>query len=167
LLSRLFSGLKRESTFVRRSNVYVPHTDGEILVASMWNHGGLFAEMDGGVEACPMDDAEALGVLLTRKLAECQFRKEFDYSGRKRSAWPAYRASGLKTLEAFEERYVQYGVGGANAANVTWQIGSPPFPNDVSLLSARSVGTSPLALGKWILEFHRFQLEVRSKVLGG
>jgi len=166
LLSRLFSGSKRESTFVRRSNVYVSHTDGEILVASMWNHGGLFAEMDGGVEPCPKDDAEALGVLLTRKLTECQFRKEFDYSGRKRSAWPAYQASGLKTLKAFEEQYVEYGVGGASAANVTWQIESPPFPNGVSLISARSAGTSPAELGKWVLEFHRFHLEVRSRVLG-
>jgi len=167
LLSRLFGRSEPESTFVRRCHVYVPREDGEILVASMWNHAGLFAEMDHGVEACARDDAEALGGLVKRKLAECRFKAEFDYSKRKRSDWPAYQASGLKTVKAFEEQYVAYGVGGANAANVTWQIEGPPFPNDVSLLSARSIGTSPVELGKWILEFHRFHLEVRSKVLGG
>lgn len=132
----------------------------------MWNHGGLFAEMDDGVGACARDDAEALGGLVTRKLAECRFRAEFDYSKRKRSEWPAFQASGLRAIKVFEERYVPYGLGGANAANIIWQLESPSYPNEVSLLSSRPVGTSLVELGNWILDFHRFHLEVRSKIFG-
>jgi hypothetical protein len=50
---------------------------------------------------------------------------------------------------------------------VTWQIESPRFVNEVSLVSSRSAGTSHADMGRWVLDFHRFHLEVRSRVLGG
>jgi hypothetical protein len=152
--------------FVRCCNVYLPAAGGQVLIAGMCNHGGLFAEVEGGVEAWAPGEPHELGELLSRKLEECRFSEGFD-AARRRTEWPAYRASGMKTTKEFERRYTAYFVRGANAANVTWQIESPRFVNEASLVSSRSAGTSHADMGRWVLDFHRFHLEVRSRVLGG
>ncbi len=150
----------RPSKFVRACNVYLPRHGEMALLAAVYNHGGLYAEKPGPVYECDCSDAELLGQVANNKLAECEFRENFDYSRTKPSDWPAFRASGLRTIKAFRSEFVWYGIRGANEANIIWVVDSPKLSNGVELTRSISAPAEASELGTLLLELHAFYQRV-------
>lgn len=151
---------KTELKFVRLCNVYIPRGGGAVLVSATFNHGGLFAEKPEAVVECNIAISEEIGTAVKQKINECEYRPQFKYSGQKKSDWPAFKHSGIKTIKSFEDNYVRYSIKGANDANIIWQIDSPEFHNDIRLESSVSASAEPIEIGEWIKRFHEFFLKV-------
>jgi len=145
--------------FIKQCNFYLPRDGGMAIIASTYNHGGLFAEKASGAESCTTANLEALGQLIRRKLSECEYQEDFNYSQTKRSDWPAYKASGLKAIKAFEKGFVWYSIRGVNDANITLQIVSPALLDGIELHSAISASASTDELGRTAIKLHEFFLK--------
>jgi hypothetical protein len=99
--------------FVRACNVYISRKSGKVLVASLFNHAGLWAEGPTPVLES-LGEPEVLCVQVKEQLAACVFLPEFNYRDRRKSELPAYNASGLRSMSAFEKEFARYSVRGAN-----------------------------------------------------
>ena len=130
-----------------------------VLIASTFNHGGMFAEKPGGALSCEASHIRTLGKYIKQKLDECEYKADFNHSRKKKSDWPAYKESGFKTMKAFESNFIPYRIQGANEANIIWQIASPPLRNGIELHSYMSVSASAAEIGEWVLNFHDFFLK--------
>lgn len=150
---------KSARPFIRQCHLYLPRDGGTAIIASTYNHGGLFAEKATGAESCTTSNLEALGQLIKKKLSECEYKEDFNYSQTKSSDWPAYKASGLKTIKAFEKSFVWYSIRGANDANITWQIVSPALLNGIELHSTVSASASADEIGRTAIKLHEFFLK--------
>lgn len=157
---RLFR--RSPNLFIRQCHLYLPREGGTAIVASTFNHGGLFAEQPDGAISCNLTDIEALGQQIKQKLDKCKYQEAFHYSDSKRSDWPAYKVSSLKTIKSFEGNFIWYSIRGANDANLIWQIASPSFQNGIELHSTISASASSDEIGEWANKFHDFFLRVES-----
>jgi hypothetical protein len=157
--------VKAPLRFVRDCGVYLARDGGTVLVAATVNHAGMSVERADGVESGSVSDVAGLGALVRKKLGECTLGPPADLSRYKKTDWPAYIASGLKTVRAFESRYVRLHVRGANDANITWEVMSPAFPSDAWLTSACSANATDRELGEWLLDFRALfvRLEVAAR----
>jgi hypothetical protein len=93
------------------STVYVPRTAGQLIVCPTTSIEKGFYNEQPPVSLIPWDaPAETLGqnawesLLLFRKTPGLNLRSS------KKSDWPAYRASGLKSIREFEDQYVRVSV---------------------------------------------------------
>ncbi len=148
--------------FTKACAVFVSRTDDTVLVAAMWNHGGAFVDMDDGVAFCDAADFEAVGRVVMERLAACRFEPKFDHRGRKKSDWPAFRASKMKSMRAFEDRFVRLSVHGLHGETFYWEVMSPEFFNGSRLQTVVTPG-SPSARGESLVELARFFVEVEKK----
>ncbi|HEU4699668.1 MAG TPA: hypothetical protein VFS40_10835 [Gemmatimonadales bacterium] len=123
----MFRRKQAPPAFVRGCTVYFAPGHDTVLVAALFNHGGLFAEQPDGVARCATGDVPALGAAARAALAACRYEPAFDYRDRKRTDWPAFRASGCRSVREFEQLYVPFGIRGANEANLAYVIESPPY----------------------------------------
>lgn len=140
--------------------MYLLREGGTAIIASTYNHGGLFAEKPEGAVSRKASIIEALGQQIKQKLDECEYKEEFNYSGAKKRDWPAYKEAGLKTIKTFESNFARYSIRGANDANIIWQIASPELENGVDLHSTISASASAAEIGEWVNKFHDFFLKV-------
>src|SRR4051794_34486291 len=124
-VSCLFGALMRE--YFRACNVYCRPETNRAIVAAVYNHGGLTAEKPGGAAAVAFADAEALTRAIQAALDGCEYGGEFDYSGLRRTDWPAFRASGYKVVRRFEADFIRLGVRGVNEKNLFYAVTSPEF----------------------------------------
>jgi hypothetical protein len=125
LLGKLRSLSKRE--FRRSCNVYCQPKSDQAIIASVYEHGGLTAEKAGGACVFPLADKAALTTGIQAALSQCEYRSHFDYSRRKSTEWPAFLASGLRTVRQFESDFALFGVHGVNQKNFFFEIESPKF----------------------------------------
>lgn len=113
--------------FPKACNVYC-HPEGDrAIVAAVYNHSGLFAEKPN--ETCVIDfsDGDALNRAIQTAIGNCEFVEDFNYSDLKRSDWPAFQASGYKTVKRFEGDFLQLSIYGANEKNLSYEVTSPEF----------------------------------------
>ena len=128
---KLFDSKNKE--FIRWCNLYVESSGEKAIIVSCFNHGGLSAKIPGTAEIVNNENMSALGTAIIDKLKECTYKPEFDYSTHKKSDWPAFIASGLKTIKTFEKTFIQYQVRGVNESNLIYEIRSPELGNNISL----------------------------------
>jgi hypothetical protein len=137
--------------FVRVCIVYFSAERDTALVAPMFNHAGLFAEQPGAVGEARAHDDAALGAAVRDALARCAFEPEFNYSGKKRTDWPAYRASGCRSVREFEQRFAPILVQGANASNLVAIVDSPGFGEfELHLQASVPFHAPPADLGRCV-----------------
>jgi hypothetical protein len=108
--------------FIRWCNVYLQPGSGQAIVADCFNHGGLQAEIAGAARMIDGSDEADLGREVLAALLACRWEPSFNYRDRKRSDWPAYRASGESSIRRFEQGWRQFCVAGANASNIMWEL---------------------------------------------
>lgn len=147
--------------FVRGCNVYISRKSGKVLVASLFNNAGLWAESPTPVMES-LGEAEVLGAQVKEQLAACVFQPEFNYRDRKKSEWPAYVASGLRTTTAFEKEFTKYIVHGANEANIILVAESEQMNNEFTMRSSVNAFADALATGEWMLRMHQNYLRVEA-----
>lgn len=113
--------------FVRACHVYCNPNADRAVVAAVFNHGGLLAEMPGGSTGVTLSDVAALHEAVAAALAACRFEENFDYSSQRKSDWPAYQASGWRTIKRFEAEFICLLVAGLNDQNLFYDITTPEF----------------------------------------
>ena len=119
-------------------------------------------EKKGDVSKSNLSDPKSLGELVKEKFDSCEYEEEFDYSKQKKSDWPAYQASSIKTIKEFERQYIWYRIRGANEYNITYIIESPNLSNDVHLTKAFTMGTDAVGIVSMLSDFHRFFQKVEN-----
>lgn len=153
--------LRLKPKFVHMCPVYVAFDDGRALLASTFNHGGLFVEKPGGVRAVDTGDGITLGEAIIACMADCSFKPRFNYSSRKKSDWPAYQASGCRSMKAFERDFARYTVRSANDANIIWTLKSPELSGGFTIQSTVGMIHDALEVGAAITNLHAFYMKVR------
>jgi hypothetical protein len=113
--------------YFRACNVYCQPAVDQVVVAAVYNHGGLMAEMPGGATVVKFTDTKTLHEAVRSALENCVYEENFNYSDLKRSDWPAYQASGYKTIKRFEADFVMLLVKGVNDANLFYDVTAPEF----------------------------------------
>lgn len=57
----------------------------------------------------------------------CEYEENFNYRDLKHTDWPAFQASGYKTVKRFEAEFVLVGIYGVNEKNFSYEMSSPDF----------------------------------------
>ncbi|MCJ7512726.1 MAG: hypothetical protein MUO23_07110 [Anaerolineales bacterium] len=153
---------RQPAKYVKWCDVHLPRGNGIAIVASAFNHGGLFAEKQGGASTCGTASHQALGDLIWHKLDECEFQIHHNYSHQKKTDLPAFKVSKCKTLKEFDHEYARYLVTGANGYNIIFFFQSPDLPNQIRLEASFSKGAEPSILGAQLSGFHRSFLEAEA-----
>jgi hypothetical protein len=115
------------SEFFRACNVYCRPEADQVIVASVYNHGGLMAEKPGGASIVMFSDPAKLHDAVRAALDACEYVENFNYSDQKKSDWPAYQASGYKTVKRFEADFIPLLVKGVNEKNYFYEVTTPEF----------------------------------------
>jgi hypothetical protein len=120
---------KAESSreFFKACTVYCQPDADQVIVAAVYNHGGMTAEKPGGTTTAKFSDAAVLHETVRASLEACEYEENFNYSGMKRSDWPAYQASGYKTIRRFEADFIPLHVKGLNEKNFFYDVTTPAF----------------------------------------
>jgi hypothetical protein len=113
--------------FFRAANVYCRSDADQAIVVSVYNHGGLMAEKPGGASIVKLSDPAALHEAVRAALDACEYAEDFNYSQTKPSDWPAYQASGYKTVKKFEAEFIRLPVKGVNEKNFFYDVTTPDF----------------------------------------
>ena len=113
--------------FFKACNVYCRPEADQVIVASVFNHGGLMAEKPGGSTIARFSDSAALNAAVRDALEACEYNEQFNYSDQRKSDWPAYQASGYKTMKRFEAEFIRLLVKGVNEKNFFYDVISPEF----------------------------------------
>jgi hypothetical protein len=116
-----------ERDYFRACNVYCQPDADQVIVAAVYNHGGLMAEKPGGATLVKFSDSASLHEAVRAALNACEYEVNFDYSGQKRSDWPAYQASGYKSIKRFEAEFIRLLVKGVNEKNFFYHVTTPVF----------------------------------------
>jgi hypothetical protein len=145
---------------IRAVNVYLPLEGADALVVLVDEQDGAWVERPGGGVRLSAPDLQQLGAAVKGAFVQSQ-RREGPIQGIKRSEWPAYQASGVKTLKAFERDWVAHTLHGANTANIIMEVRSPPFANEVSLTSSINPLLEDETVGRWLRDFHAFFVQIQ------
>jgi hypothetical protein len=113
--------------FFRACNVYCRPESNQVIVAAVYNHGGLTAEMPAGASVFAFSDSDALKRAIQAALDRCEYEEKFNYSGLKPTDWPAFQASGYKTVKRFETEFIPLAIRGVNVKNFFYEVSSPGF----------------------------------------
>ena len=148
-------------TFVRACNVYISRKSGKVLVTSLFNHAGLWAESPTPVLESS-GDPEVLGAQVKEQLAACIYQPEFNYRDRKKSEWPAYIASGFRSMSAFEKEFARYSVRGANEANIILVVESELVNSAFALRASINAHATAQEIGEWLVRMHSNYLRVEA-----
>jgi hypothetical protein len=114
------------SEFFRACNVYCRPEADQVIVASVYNHGGLMAEKAAGASIVMFSDPAKLHGAVRAAHDACN-EENFNYSDQKKSDWPAYLASGYKTMKRFEAEFIRLLVEGVNEKNYFYDVTTPEF----------------------------------------
>jgi len=105
--------------------------------------------------------AEELGNAIAEEMRKTD-RRPRSLRESKLTDWPAYRASGERTVRKFEESFIEISVEGANAANLSAVItGAPEKDSTLQITSTISTGVVPAELGDRVLDVYKACLERR------
>ena len=113
--------------YFRACNVYCRPEADQAIVAAVYNHGGFMAEKPGRATLVKFSDSANLHEAICAALDECEYGEDFNYSDRKKSDWPAYQASGYKSMKRFEEEFIRLLVQGVNEKNYFYDVTTPEF----------------------------------------
>jgi len=83
----------------------------------------------------------------------------------KRSDWPAFQASGAKSIRQFESDYVRYSIEDATGAGHFLTIESQEIVGDIQLRATANAGM-PLDLGDKICRMHKYFLRWQAHQTG-
>jgi hypothetical protein len=98
--------------------------------------------------------AEELGSAIAEAMGKTD-RRAMDARGNKLTDWPAYKASGEKSVRQFEESFIEVSIEGANAANLVAVITGSPEKDAVLLVTSTiSTGIVPAKLGERVFQVY-------------
>ncbi len=108
-------------------NVYCHPDADQAIVAAVYNHGGLMAEIPGGATLVKFSDSPKLHDAVRAAIEACEYDENYNYSDQKKSDWPAYQVSGYKSIKQFETEFIRLLVKGVNENNIFYDVTTPEF----------------------------------------
>lgn len=153
----LFKFNKNVEEYVKYCTVYLPRKGNKAIIAASYNHGGLYVEYSAISHEI---DSQLFEQTIKKQFDACLFKKDFNYSTRKKSDWPSFEASKYKTIKSFEKDYLRYTIIGANEKNIIISIESSELPNGIRLESSISYFCKSNELCELLLRIHQFFLKI-------
>ena len=112
--------------YIKACNVYCNVDGDSVVVAAVHNYfGSGFDEIPNGSVLLKLSDTAAIDDSVSAALNACEFREEFGDADGDANGWPAFEASGVKTMKQFESAFVRLGIKGTNEKNLSFNITSP------------------------------------------
>lgn len=148
--------------FQRACVVYFERNGDRVLISSLLNRDGIWTEQPDGVVVADRTEPIGLGEALKAQLAKCVMQPSFNFRGMKKTDWPAFIASGARSVTAFEKAYARYIVDGANEANLLWVAESGKVNNEFTLKSSINAFRDAQETGEWMVRMHQNHLRVES-----
>lgn len=156
---------KEPAHFKKSTAVYLHRREDRALVAThKWDE--YASEVDGGVSEGKISDRVALGSMIAEGFHSCFVAKRSSEElRRKPTDWPAFKASGEKSVRRFEENWVWYEVSSLIGAPQALLIFSPTL-HDIGYLShginlpTKRIAKQDFDTGSKIATFHRYFLAV-------
>jgi len=126
-----------------------------IAVAMHMNENDIWYEDDRPMVLNEPFTSEDLGNAIAEAMRKTE-RRSGNPRQSKLSDWPAYKASGERTVRGFEESFIEISVAGANAANLIAVItGNPEKDAVLQVTSTISTGVVPAELGDRVLQVYK------------
>ncbi len=148
--------------FQRACFAYIERKGLRILIASVYNHDGLWAEQPDGVVEVKRTEPRALGEAIKAQLQRCTHKPSFNYRDKNKTDWPAFQASGTRSATAFEKAFACYWVGGANEANIILIAHTGKINGEFELRSSINASAEPKEIGEWLMKLHENNLRVEA-----
>jgi len=150
LFSRTHEAKKHSAVFIDRAGTCA------IVVPMHYNgKGGFLFEDDRAHVFRPLPDAEALGTEIFAAMERSQIKPETSHRGAKLTDWPAFKASGARSVKRFEADFIRVHVAGANEANIIYQLEGLPEKDAELRILASSNPRPPDRLGERCLAVWR------------
>jgi hypothetical protein len=147
----LDSFLRRPPRVPRCVHVYVS-ADKAIVAAMHRNLAGIYYEQAAPVVLVGPSDAATLGAAFKRAFDGFSV-KDANLRQHKRSDWPAYKASGLRTLKDFEARFRHVSCSGLDDANMIVQASTAhPGDKSISLNISFNPALPPSRIGEHLMQ---------------
>lgn len=135
--------------------VYLPRDMGQAIVAGVHFAGYLWSKPDM-IDVIEMGDHKALGDAAHDRWEQC-IQKPYDGPRQNRTDYPAYQASGARSLRQFEDDWVYYRLEGWNASNFGLTVESQERADHLSLRTSIAAG-KPWELGQRLMKMHKSYL---------
>ena len=121
-------------------------------------YDGIYVEMkDPITSAYNIEDAE-IGKLVKQEFARSEWGKTEMPS--KKSEWPAFQISEMKTISSFEQEYRRIAIMGANDANIIFEITVDlRRPDKIELFAAKSAVADDKEIGSLIKKLASYDIE--------
>ena len=139
--------------FAKHARVFASRAGSTLLVVPQHYVGGpgaLMIESPDVVVLERTDDHSPLANAILRALDSTRVLPDQNLRDKKRSDWPAYRASGCRSISKFEAEFIAVNVSGANESNhFVWIEGWPEKDAELSvrcssILESPGLGTACL-----------------------
>lgn len=140
---------KRSSLFIDRAGTCA------IVVPLHYNGRGGFLYESDPVVLRPLPAPEELGLALNDAMNGSQVKPERSHRGAKLTDWPAYKASGARSVKRFEADFVAIHVSGANEENIIYLIEGYPEKNAELRVLASANPKPPAQLGERCIDVWR------------
>jgi hypothetical protein len=140
-------------THRRHASVFISRNADKAVIVPMHFHEGVYVEDESVTSTETPLDPRLLGTLIREALMRSQCRSGNAWRGGSPRQWPAFRASGVRTVKSFERDYIRVSVVGANEANIIWEIeGYPAKDAELRVRATVSAGQRFLVtLGERVL----------------
>jgi hypothetical protein len=133
-----------------------------IVVGMHTNEHDIWSEDDSPTVLNKPFTAEELGNAIAEAMGRTDRINGKNLREGKLTDWPAYKASGERTVRKFDESFIEISVEGANPANLIAVItGIPQKDANLQVTSTISTGVVPAELGDRVLEVYKSCLDRR------
>jgi hypothetical protein len=149
------SGQRPREAMKRFARLFIARSGSRAIAVGMhMSENDIWYEDDTPAVLNAPFTAEELGNAIAEAMGRTD-RRARNARHNKLSDWPAYRASGEKSVRRFEESYIGISIKGANAANLVAIITGDPEKNAVlQITSTISTGIVPAELGERVLHVY-------------
>jgi len=125
-----------------------------IAVGMHMNENDMWYEDDAPAVLNKPFAAEDLGHTIAREMAKTD-RRATNARHSKLTDWPAFKASGQRSIRKFEDSFIEISIQSANAANLVAVItGNPEKDSILQITSTISTGVVPAELGERVLQVY-------------
>ena len=138
----------KKHKLIKSATVYISPGYNRIIIAPKHiNQDGIQYEQDACFVYELNVNEEKLGTEIINCLNLYSY-KEAQLQFLKRSDWPAFRYSNLKTIKTFQENYIGIDVSGVNDSNLILRIECPIGKTDLLISSYISFNTTKVEIGR-------------------
>ncbi|SPF79302.1 hypothetical protein ALP8811_03242 [Aliiroseovarius pelagivivens] len=115
----------KEGKFRRLCNVYMHRETSRAIVVPML-YDGIYVEDEAGITLCETTPEISFGEIVRDHFKASRRGLISGLGARKKTDWPAFKTSGLRSVAQFEREYICVSVMGANEANIIVRLESDP-----------------------------------------